>query len=67
MLAIASFITRPSGLDCLPKPIPIESDTAEGSSLVQKEHGLHLNKLVVRQGGKEVVLVVLPWKSRQIL
>lgn len=61
--SITSFITRPQGLDWLPKSVPFEFNTAEGCDLVQKEHGLHLSKLVGGRGGKEIVPALLPWKS----
>lgn len=60
------FVISSLALDCLSKSVPFKFDTAEGCGCVQKEHDLHLNKLVRGQGGKETVPVLLPWKGIQI-
>lgn len=62
---MTSFIISSLALDHLSKSVPFKFDTAEGCGPVQKEHDLHLNKLVGGQGGKETVPVLLPWKSIQ--
>lgn len=50
----------------LSKSVALKFDTAEGCGYVQKEHDLHLNKLVRGQGGKEPVPVLLLSKGIQI-
>lgn len=52
--------------DRLSKSVPFKFNTAEGYGLVQKEHDLHLNKLLGGQGDTETVPVLLPWKGIQI-
>lgn len=51
---MTSFIISSLALDCLSKSVPFKFDTAEGCGPVQKEHDLHLNKLVGGQGGKRL-------------